>query len=199
MEDAPSSQGGHRPSSGYSAGVTVNRRNRHGRLIRDVGPRKEETNNSELVTLAWRHTYEHPLDGHLSASHDVPVSDIPSQRPRRIHELASDLGISSKQMLSFAASLGIYAKSASSTLGPTEVNLITTRWRTARIPRSDQRRSGPNSSYGSTRRHPATASPVSGTVDEDPQEAAIRRNLGIPTAAHRGSSRNVAVQWRAGR
>lgn len=108
------------------------------------------------------------------------MSDIPSQRPRRIHELASDLGISSKQMLSFAASLGIYAKSASSTLGPTQVNLITTRWRNSAGTRIQSAPIRTNSSHGSTRRHPATASPVSGKVEEDPQEAAIRRNLGIP-------------------
>jgi hypothetical protein len=56
------------------------------------------------------------------------VSNPPAPRPRRIYELAKDLGTSSKQVVSIAASLGIYPKSASSTIGPAERQLIAMAW-----------------------------------------------------------------------
>jgi hypothetical protein len=108
------------------------------------------------------------------------VSTLPSPRLRRIHELANDLGTSSKELLSFAASLGVYVKSASSTIGPAEVDRITMTWRNRADALTRPMPTRTNSPYGSTRRHPATASLTNGAVAEDPQEAAIRRNLGIP-------------------
>lgn len=113
------------------------------------------------------------------------MSTPPAPRPRRIHELAKDLGISSKQVLSIAASLGIYLKSASSTIGHAETNLIAMTWRNRATNTADAlSRPMPirtNSPYGSTtRRHPVTTPFANGAVDEDPEEAAIRRNLGIP-------------------
>ncbi len=126
------------------------------------------------------------------------VSTLPSPRLRRIHELANDLGTSSKELLNFAASLGVYVKSASSTIGPAEVNRITMTWRNRADALTRPMPTRTNSPYGSTRRHPATASLANGAVDEDPQEAAICRNLGIPhpRASHQQQQRRRPTERR---
>ena len=113
------------------------------------------------------------------------MSTPPAPRPRRIHELAKDLGTSSKQVLSTAAALGIYLKSASSTISPAQTKLIAMTWQN-RTTNTAEALSRPtpirtNSPYSSTtRRHPVTTPFAHGVVQEDPMEAAIRRNLGIP-------------------
>ena len=88
-------------------------------------------------------------------------------------------------MLSTAASLGIYLKSASSTISPAETKPIVMTWQNRTANTADAlSRPTPiktNSPYGSTtRRHPVTTPFANGVFEEDPVEAAIRRNLGIP-------------------
>jgi hypothetical protein len=113
---------------------------------------------------------------HARRNVNSPAPSDPAQGIR-VHELAAELGITSTQVLSVAERLGFYLRSDSSQVGLSDARRIKEAWR-ARQPRPG----GPPAGRPAPPEDWTTA-----VAEEDPDDAAIRRFLGVGTtqAPHR--------------
>lgn len=113
---------------------------------------------------------------HTRRNVNAPASSEPAQGIR-VHELAAELGTTSTQVLSVAERLGFYLRSDSSQVGLSDARRIKEAWRARQ-----RRPSGPPAA-----RPAPTEDWTTAVAEEDPDDAAIRRFLGVGTsqAPHR--------------